>query len=437
MADRRLYVFACLPGEVLAVPAGELTLAEEGATLRGSRFVYGTRYIARANAFEIDPISLAFRQKKPEAGHIHVPVNELAIFGAIADAAPDYWGRQVIAARLKVASGTLPESTYLLNAGQNRTGALDIRESIDASPDGGSGLMKVQQLGRMVEAAQRLEAGDKLPAALLQALEPGSSMGGARPKAVLEHNNQMWLAKFPSQRDPFNIPRVEYATLRLAARCGLNVPALALIHLDGKKDVLLVKRFDREHAAQGYLRRHYVSALSLLGKHPGETLGTSYVDIVGAIRRHVTPAAIEASARELFGRMVFNILCTNDDDHLKNHGFLWNGESFELSPLFDVVPHPQIATERYLNLGIGDEGRLATLTNAMSKYAAFGLTVTEAAGIVERIARVTRQWKGYFEESGVSGKDIEKVTSAFRRPTDIGLDEVKKRLKRSKPTLRS
>lgn len=425
MAQKTVVVFAHLPGETSALAAGELTLTEEGSRLKASSFIYGTRYITRKAALEVDPVALQFKTKGREPGEVIVPKNSLERFGAIADGAPDAWGRRVIEAELQAAPNSLPESEYLIRAGTNRVGALDVRPERESQPIT-SPTLAVNSLEEMADAARRLDSGERISKSILRLLLPGGSMGGARPKAVIEHKDALWLAKFPAATDGFNIPRVEYATLLLAKKCGLTVPDVEIIQLNAKNDVMLIRRFDRTKKENGYARQHYVSALTLLAKHESESINSSYVEIVAAFRRYGDPARIKGDSKELFARMVFNILCNNNDDHLKNHGFVWNGKGFELSPLFDVVPKPEAMGNKVLHLSIGEQGRTATLDNALSKHAAFNLNLKAAVEVIEQMAAKTEKWPQFMEEHGVSAKDIDALRMAFAEPSRIGLREVGK-----------
>jgi serine/threonine-protein kinase HipA len=412
--EKELAVFAHINGQF--VPSGLLTLTEDGDETIASRFSYGSRYLERPNNIEIDPTSLLL-SKKPS---VLVPVNDLALFGGIRDAAPDGWGRRVIASRLKVPPDSLPESTYLLEAGDDRAGALDIRQQID-SPARTHPRTSIHRLEYLLAASDRIEQGEPIPAGLEDIFDAGSGFGGARPKATVEDDDKtLLLAKFPLAKDPFNIPVVETATLRLADKARLNVDHVRIELIDNK-DVLLMRRFDRT-VVDGKLRRvHMVSALTAIGCHEFESGDKGYWDIADQIRRLTHPAQIKESQKELFGRMVFNILVSNDDDHLRNHAFLWdNGlRKWILSPLYDVVPHPVLAYERNLHLSVGSQGRAATLDNALTGYSRFGLTLRDASEIIDRVWTVTREWKNYFEEFGVPGNEIDKVATAFRHIDDV------------------
>lgn len=422
MTSRKLAVFAYLPDEPMAVPAGLLTLEEEGVTQRGAAFVYGLRYLERVNAVEVDPVSLGLRDRDAVRGVELYPVPGLALFGAIRDAAPDAWGRRVIEARRKVPLNSLPESEYLLAAGSNRVGALDMRTGLDVGETRGE-IGDVRKLDYFLEAAHRIEEGLPVPTRLEAYFDAGSALGGARPKAsVADAQGKLWLAKFPSRSDRYDIPLVEAATLKLAGAAGLTVPQVEIVKLAPDRHVMLIERFDRAGVVGAMTRRHFISALTLVGCPEQDSPQKNYADIADALRRHGAATSLAADLEELFARMVFNILVTNDDDHLRNHGLLWVPEArgWRLSPLYDVVPRPTHASERFLHLGVGPQGRLATLTNAMGWAARFGLTHDKAHAVVDRIWRVVREWKGRFEDYGVSADEIAKVGSAFRHARELG-----------------
>lgn len=400
-------------------PAGLLTLVESGNDTLGAKFSYGRRYIRRADALPIVPGPKGWLPNPEQMlDREFTAEGEITLFGAIRDAAPDAWGRRVIEAHLKVPANSLPESRYLLEAGANRAGALDIRPRIESPP---APAKAIHKLGYLLDAAARIEQGVPVPAGLQDIFEAGSGMGGMRPKAsVTDDAGQLWLAKFPSVNERLNIPLLEYATLRLAREAGLSTPEVAVETINGKT-VMRIHRFDREYPREGQetRRRHMISALTLLGCHESRSIEMSYGDIADAIRRHGAVDCVRADQAELFGRMVFNILTTNDDDHLRNHAFLWQGRGWQLSPLYDVVPRPMLAAERRLHLGVGTQGRAATLDNAMTAYAKFGLDRKQALGIIDRVWTVVRQWKMYFDSYGVPATDIEQIAPAFRRIDDI------------------
>lgn len=413
-------VFIYLPGETAAVPAGRLSLIEDGIELRASRFSYGKRYLRRPNAVPVDPVSLPIGPH--EATENLVPVGGLALFGALRDAEPDAWGRRVIENRLHAPPNGLPESAYLDHAGPHRSGALDVRPSPESGVIAGS-LPSAMDLQHLLDAAGRVEAGEQVPAHLEAFFAGAPSVGGARPKAVVLTEGREWIAKFPATGDRFDVPLVEFATLELARRSDLSVPGTRLETLADGRHVLLVARFDRKPVAMGTSRRHMVSALTLLGLHEQDSPNASYAEIADAIGRHGTRGRMQRDRQELFARMVFNIMVSNDDDHLRNHAFLYepDGRGWCLSPLYDVVPKPQVATERTLHLSVGAQGRAARLDNALTQSERFGLRAHHAAETIDRVVRAVRRWREVFEEAGLTTRDCDALSSAFRRAADIGM----------------
>ncbi len=429
-ATKELFVFANLGGEF--VPAGQLQVDEEGSRLIASSFAYGLRYLDRGNAQEVDPVALSLKNKSAIKGKYLVPPNGLEAFGGIRDAAPDSWGRRVIEARLKVPANSLPESTYLLEAGSDRIGALDIRASLDQEERPAH--ESIHNLSYVLEGAQRIEAGLPVSEVLSRILIVGSGLGGMRPKASVRDDEKiLWMAKFPGNNDgAFDVPSIEYATLKLAELAGLNVAQTKLEPV-GNKKVLLVKRFDRSWTTSARsieIRHHVVSALTLVACHESESNTKSYMNIADAIRRYCLVQTVKSDLEELYARMIFNLFVSNDDDHLRNHAFLWNQElkGWSLSPLYDVMPHAVIASERYQRLGVGPQGKLATLDNAYSAKERFGLSAQLASSIIDRVWQATRQWKIYFENFGVAADQISGISLAFRHIDDICSTELIKTL---------
>jgi serine/threonine-protein kinase HipA len=418
------YVFIHPPGQIEAVPAGRLELVSRDGELLTSRFQYGHRYRERPDALDVDPVSLSVAS---ETEFAREPVNGLPMFGAIRDASPDAWGRRVIENRLR-RTGPLSEVDYLDHAGSDRAGTLDIRTHRD-SPPRESTLPASVDLPYLLEAVERIEAGDPVPARLAHFFQGGPTMGGMRPKAVIHDGGRQFIAKFPSTTDRrFNVPAVEYATSVLARECGLDVPDTRLVRLDGERVAMLIARFDREPVEGGFARRHMVSALTMLGVSELESSEQSYEGIAGIISARGSAAHVESDRIELFKRMVFNILVTNNDDHLRNHAFLHDpaGRGWRLSPLYDVVPSPEVGTDRFLSLAAGPQGRAARLDNALAGAGAFGLRRREAVRIIEQLVACTRAWRNTFDACGVSERDSDAVTSAFRRAGDIGMREVER-----------
>jgi serine/threonine-protein kinase HipA len=426
--EQKLFVFTYLDTEW--VPCGQLTLSEDGAKLSASTFAYGLRYLQRPGALEVDPVALSLRDLGSVRGTALFPPNNLPLFGGIRDAAPDAWGRRVIESRLKVPANSLPESSYLLHAGSQRVGAIDIRASRDSAATPGFGTWN--NLEFLMDAAQRIDEGLPVPAQLEEIFAEGSALGGARPKAtVRDEERVLWLAKFPSRKDALLIPVLEAATLRLAAASGLTVPPVKLVHF-GSRTVMLIRRFDRYWAKAGQDAAlpedlfstvpAYGSAEKRLGFVSGLTL------LAQAVRRYCHPHVIRENNRELFERLLFNIFVNNDDDHLRNHGFIWDPRlpGWRLSPLYDVMPRATLASERRLHLGVGPQGRIATLDNAFAGREMFTLSAEAAAQSISKIWKILREWKVYFEEYQVPSHQIERIAPAFRHIDDLATPSLRK-----------
>lgn len=440
-SEKTLMIHAFLPGATQSVPAGKLHLQEEGVELLASRFVYGLKYLKRNGAIEVDPVGLGMLHGQQVARQ-ELFAQESALFGGIRDAAPDAWGRRVIEAKRRVPANSLPESVYLLEAGPNRTGALDI------TPDGEPARelrdsADIKSLGYLLDAADRIENGLPLPANLHGIFDAGSSMGGMRPKAtVVVEDGSHWLAKFSSRTDRgFCYPAVEHATLRLAHSAGLHVPETRFEDIGEGHFAMLIKRFDRVGSGETTGRRHFVSALTLMNIHEMASIESSYAELADAMRRHLNAGCLVEDLKELYRRMIFNILVNNDDDHLRNHGFVLMESpeqtpvrgmqepqtainlAWRISPLYDVVPRPVHSHHRRLHLGVGAAGKEATLSNALTWCERFGLSRGDAIAEIDSIWRVVREWRNHFEELGIAGKDIDAVSSAFLHARYLGGDD--------------
>ncbi len=443
--EQKLITFACVGGSW--APCGQLTMTEEGSNVLACSFAYGLNYLKRSDALEVDPVSLSIANRGEVTGKRLLPANGLPLFGGIRDAAPDSWGRRVIEAKLKVPANSLPESEYLLHAGSDRVGALDIRSSLSDGPTSGANLSHA--LGHLMDAAERIEEGLPVPTHLEAIFVNGTALGGARPKAsVRDEQGVLWLAKFSSRTDRFDIPSIECASLRLAAEAGLEVPPVKVQALSGRK-VMLVRRFDRYWVRPGTVacasddmlklnpgegwveqRMGFVSGLTMVACDESESRTKAYADLAQAVRAHCHPSVIRADNAELFKRMAYNILISNDDDHLRNHGFLWDPRlpGWRLSPLYDVLPRASSATERFLHLGVGPQGRLATLENALESHAKFTLSRAEAAEMIGQVWAVTREWRVYFERFGVCAEEIDKTAPAFRHIDEVSTPALRKLL---------
>ena len=410
MTTIRTYVFVHL--EEGPVPAGLLTMTDEPRN-QFATFAYGRRYLERTDRIPVDPVALPLH----EAGTSRTFRTEegFAVFGGIRDAAPDGWGQYLM---YKAMGDRLPsEIDLILASGEHRVGALAFGPT-SAQPERitpwGDGPAPGEEftLAELAEAAERAQHVDELDENLRALLAAGSSLGGARPKAATKIGDQPWIAKFQKRGDSFPECRVELATMRLASECGLDVPPLDFrCVLD--RDIYLIERFDRIPHGNWLERRPFASGLTMLGAHESEVSSFSYADLAGAIRQFGTE--VRQDLHELFRRMLLNILVTNDDDHLRNHGFLFDGEGWRLSPLYDVVPKPQLGLERRLVLGVGPEGRNATIENALAGAAVFDLGHDDATAIAEDMSRtVATRWEQLFTEAGISAADRKRFATCFR-----------------------
>lgn len=260
-----------------------------------------------------------------------------------------------------------------------------------------------------------------------------------------DESGRLMSAKFATRKDSFDIPAVETATLRLAGAAGLRVPAVQTQML-GDRRIMMIRRFDRYWLDKGVMpdgetdltlapkagrserRMAFVSGLTLVGCDESESNAKAYSDLAAAVRKYCHPTVIRQDSEELFKRMVFNVMVNNDDDHLRNHGFIWDPtlSGWRLSPLYDVLPRPSLATDRYLHLGVGPDGRISTVDNALAGAGQFSINPARAGQLVAEVWAVVREWKEAFDEFGVSSQDIEKVAPAFRHIDDISSVEARK-----------
>ncbi len=300
-------------------------------------FNYGRSYLARPNAISIYEPELPL-------GAGEIPLGEgLSMPSCIRDASPDAWGRRVLINRKLALKGKeasndeLSEMAYLLESGSDRIGALHFQ----SSPTKFTPRVSDQaSLDELLESAERVEKGLPLQPDLDKALQHGSSIGGARPKALITANDRKFIAKFSTSNDLYNVVKAEFIAMRPAKVAALNVAAVTLQRALGK-NVLLVERFDREKALQGWLRKSLVSALTMFGLDEMMAKYASYQDLADIIRHRFTDQT--ETLHELFGRLTFNILCGNMDDHARNHAAFWDGKSLTLTPtarLLGVRPHP-------------------------------------------------------------------------------------------------
>ncbi|MEY9441717.1 type II toxin-antitoxin system HipA family toxin [Bradyrhizobium elkanii] len=406
------YVYITLPGETEAVTAGRFELSKDRRGNALGRFVYGKSYLARGNAVAIDPIELKLSGDTYETTRLN------GVFGALRDAGPDYWGRRVIEKHAGVPQ--LGELDYLLNSADDRAGALGfgLGQQPPAPRRKFNKTIELAKLQEIAEALMREEDIKTEEAAQVQDLMLiGTSMGGARPKAVVEDADGLWIAKFNRPDDRWNNTRVEHAMLELAKACGISA-ATSRVQTIAGKDVLLIKRFDRERTGQAYTRSRMISGLTVLrAEESAENRDRwSYVLLSEELRRVVKDP--KKDAPELFRRMTFNALISNLDDHPRNHALIAKNQDWHLSPAYDLTPSPVIAQDRRdLAMDVGDQGRFANEQNLLSQHTRFLLDETQAKAIVaEMTDKVRASWYDVVRAQGVTEKDAETIRGAFVYP---------------------
>ncbi len=409
-SERGCYVYIVLPGATEFVTAGrfEVSVTPDGDSV--GRFFYGRRYIEGHDAVELDPIELRLRRGQYETARMD------GFFGAIRDSMPDFWGRRVI--ERNTGHTQLEEFDYLMYGPDDRAGALGFGLSVQPPP-------AKHQFNQTMDLECLQAAADTIisdqanieDSATRQAEElmlVGTSMGGARPKVVVEHEQNMWIAKFSRHDDRWNHPRVEHGLLKLAQECGISVAEHRITTVGGR-DALLIRRFDREQTEKGYQRHRMVSALTLLQSDdsPTSRQDWSYILFADELRR--VSRMPETDLRELFARMCFNAAVSNLDDHPRNHAILAKGRNWQLSPAFDLTPTAMIAMERRdLAMACGDRGRYANHKNLLSQHARFLLNEEDATSILSNIVETIRNsWRPVMQESGVSKIDCKMIEAAF------------------------
>ena len=410
MSDTPIDVFIDLPSFPEPVQAGRLwSHFRKGR--ESASFEYNKEWLANPHRFALEPLL-------PLAdGTFHTNPGQ-SVFGAIGDSTPDRWGRILMRraelARARTANKsphTLSELDYLLRVNDEaRQGALRFSQDGGQSfcaPPGSTPIPPLVNLSRLLHAADHFCRDDENAEDLRLLLAPGSSLGGARPKAsVKDKKGNLCIAKFPRHDDEYNVVAWEAVALTLASKAGLQVPRFELEKITDK-DVLIIWRFDRTREQR---RISYLSAMSMLGARDNEQ--HSYLEIVDAIRQY--GAAPRQDLRQLWQRIAFSVMISNTDDHLRNHGFLQTGGTgWSLSPLFDVNPTPEDIRPRYLNTAIDWEDTSASLDVLLSIAPECGIKTSETNDLLEPIARAVSQWRQVAESFGISKQEQERMASAF------------------------
>jgi len=407
MTDRSLLVYIDI--EEKPVLVGRLWARERRGRETAS-FTYDETWLRSPERFALEPaLTLS-------AGDHHTPANK-ALFGALGDSAPDRWGRNLMrraerqrARREGRAPHTLLEIDYLLGVDdETRMGALRFAEQPGGPFLASGGPARVPpliELPRLLSASERLaDEDDDGDDDLRLLLAPGSSLGGARPKAsVRDRDGSLAIAKFPHKDDDLPVVPWEAAALRLAAKAGIAVPEARVEQVVGKP-VLVLRRFDRA----GGQRVPFLSAMSMIGASDNEA--HSYLEIADALRQH--GAAPKEDLAGLWRRLLFSVLISNTDDHLRNHAFLYVAGGWRLSPAYDLNPVPTDIKARVLSLAIDEEDTTASFDVVMETAPYYGLTTGQARGIAIEVAAAVSDWRQEAARVGLTSNQIGRMSSAF------------------------
>lgn len=387
-----IHVWRWLDGQSKPIPAGVLREDTAGVL----HFSYRSDYLARPDATSIAP-DLPLRQEW------FSPTAYMSAPGAIRDAAPDAWGRRVILDKVTGARGInadvdiLSERTYLLESGSDRFGSLDFQLSDEMYVERGGGA----SLSELHHASEIIQSGAPLSTQLSEALVKGTSIGGARPKAVItDEDGKQYIAKFSSSTDPMPVVESEAACLYLARHAGIDTPNTKVVRSLGK-NVVLVARFDR---GPDGTRIQALSALTLLGMSEIEARYGSYPDLLDVLRSHDADSKV---GEELFRRVAFNIAISNTDDHLRNHAALWDGQSLRLTPAYDLSPMMRSGDTASQAIAYGRDGeRESSFAGLIDTCSAYGMSRNEAIESVDQLrGSINDNWKDAADFARLSNFD--------------------------------
>ena len=397
---KEAYIWIWLPNETEPVVAGKLEA--DGDKLL---FNYGKSYLERINDMDKPAISIYEKELPLQEGELPL-LDGLNVPSCIRDGVPDAWGRRVIINRKLGVKGKdidtaqLDELTYMLESGSDRIGALDFQQSaIEYVPR----LSRNVPLGELLESVERVEKGVPLTLELDLALFHGSSLGGARPKASIEDNDKKYIAKFSTSSDIYNVVKAEYIAMRLAEEVGLNVAPVQTTRVAGK-DIILIERFDRKKVDAGWQRKSMLSALTLFGLDDMMARYASYETLAEVIRHKFTDP--KGTLKELFSRLVFNILCGNTDDHARNHAAFWDGTNMSLTPAYDICPQGRSGNEASQAMLISGNNRSSKLTTCLETANNFLLSEDDAKTIFEAQREIiNKKWNDICDEAELSEID--------------------------------
>lgn len=376
------------------------------------RFAYADGWLRSATAFAIDPELPVGR------GDFY---SDFENFGAFQDSSPDRWGRTLMKRREALAAKDEKRPAKTLYAWDYLTGVQDITRqgALRLAVDGDDNtylaneVLSAPPLTSLKELAQiaydlsnsKFDDQDTLRQWLKVLVAPGSSLGGARPKAnFLEHDGSFWIAKFPSADDSYDVGAWEMVLHTLAETAGIQVPAAKLVKLNNRHHTFCSKRFDRTTDGRAF----YASAMSLLKKQPGDD--ASYLDIAQIIQEQGAAGTIKRQLEQLYRRIAFNVLTANRDDHLRNHGFIRRPGGWTLTPAFDVNPDIE-KSHHVLNID-GSDSR-PQIESVLATAAWYDLDAGRAAAIVEEISSTVSRWQKVAASVGIAKSEIELLGQAF------------------------
>lgn len=374
-------------------------IVELDSSTQTGRFRYGQSYLQRADAFPLCPITLPLTTEQ-----FTTKLNK-GMFGPILDAGPDSWGKKLI---YSLHTTKPKDALELVLAGSTMgVGALTFSLSRSASKPK-KNKNTLGDITTLLKGKNAILEDKTISKEAKIAFDFGSSMGGARPKTLIEDNNKSYIAKFNRNNDLFDVCKVEHATMQMLNDIDITNVHVAKTKLvkTAKENVLLVERFDR---VNGVPSSHFISANTIIGVSIISNSSFSFQYSYGSLAEFIMKFCSDPKdAHELFCRMVFNILMGNTDDHARNHGFVYSfsEKSWRLSPAYDVLP---INNSKMHGIGIGDLGRTGSIENALSQAKRFGLKQAKALKYVEHVKDLTSQWEYYFKQYDVSNADIERL----------------------------
>lgn len=389
--NTKAYVWVWLPGKKDPIVCGRIT--KQNAT---HVFTYGRSYLENSEAVPLSPFEL------PLISGEQWPTRLNTIHSCLRDASPDAWGRRLLEYQFPFLQAD--ELDFMLLSGSNRIGALDFQSS-----DKNYFYREINhiQLDDFLQVADRIEKNQPLPLELEPLLLRGTSVGGARPKALIQDDHVGSIAKFSLSTDTYDIIKSEYLGMRLAKLIGLDVADVQLRSVLGKQ-ILLIKRFDRIQSNDGITRIQMLSGLSLLDLNEMEARYARYIDLADIIRQRFKNP--KRDLLELYQRLIFNVLIGNTDDHARNHSAFWDGEKLQLTPAYDLCPQSRVGETASQAMRIdGVEGNFSTVNNVLSISEAFQISKTQAHELIEKmISNINKNWNLVCEEAKLSTHEQER-----------------------------